>query len=438
MTMRINWGLPVAVAALGLAGAVATGCQTYDFEEVVPRAVGVETQSREVKATVSPPNLMILLDKSDSMDRPENPSLAACKTGPNPEDICGVIGNPPCDEVSCPTRLSRLQEAIDAFLAARPDGTYPFRVGLAAYPIQGQCSPTPRTFVDFPEGDDRTVLATKAGEVNAVIQGIQARTGAENDFQDDETAGGTPTAESLRFLYSSVEELRDTSGGRKSFVLLLTDGLPNCNENHPVTPETCQCVLADPSLCFTGSGIPTGCLDDVNSISAVTELAAVNVSTIVVGMGAETGEGLGPDTLDAMGEAGGFVRRCMTDADCGSGDSCDRTGVPADEAGVCERKFFQAADGAALAAALTRIAEEIEGNPCELEFETAPASNELIFVKVNDQIVLEEENGTVNWTFDPNASPKPTLTFQGAICELIESSDEANPVPVKVSLVQAP
>lgn len=433
--MRFNWGLPVAVAALGLAGAVATGCQTYDFEPVVPRAVGVETVSRDVEATVSPPNLMILLDKSDSMDRPENPSLAACKTGPNPEDICGVIGNPPCDEVSCPTRLSRLQEAIDAFLAPRPDGTYPFRVALAAYPIQGQCSPTPRTFVDFPEGDDRTVLAAKASEVNAVIQAIQARTGADNDFQDDETAGGTPTAESLRFLYSSVEELRDTSGGRNSFVLLLTDGLPNCNENHPVTPETCQCVLADPSLCFTGSGIPTGCLDDVNSISAVTELAGVNVSTIVVGMGAETGEGLGPETLDAMGAAGGFVRSCQTDADCGSGDSCDLSGVTGDEAGVCERRFFQASDGAALAAALTRIAEAIEGNPCELEFNTAPESNELIFVKVNDQIVEAESNGTVNWTFDP-ASKK--LTFLGEICETIESSDAENPVPVKVSLVQAP
>lgn len=430
--MRFNWGLPVAVAALGLAGVVATGCQTYDFEPVVPRAVGVETVSRDVTATVSPPNLMILLDKSDSMDRPENPSLAACKTGPDPEDICGVVGNPPCDEVSCPTRLSRLQEAIDAFLAPRSDGTYPFRVALAAYPIQGQCSPTPRTFVDFPAGDDSAGLATKAGEVNAVIQGIQARTGAENDFQDDETAGGTPTAESLRFLYSSVEDLRDTSGGRSSFVLLLTDGLPNCNSGHPL--DSCQCVLADPTLCQSAN-LATGCLDDVNTISAVTELAGVNVRTIVVGMGAETGEGLGPATLDAMGAAGGFVRNCMTDADCGSGDSCDLSGVTGDAPGVCERKFFQAADGNALAAALTRIAETLEGNPCELTFETAPESDELIFVKVNDEIVLSEENGTVNWTFD---APSKTLTFQGEICTTIESSNAENPVPVKVSLVQAP
>src|SRR5690606_36961258 len=97
------------------------------------------------------------------------------------------------------------------------------------------------------------------------------------------------------------------------------------------------------------------------------------------------------------------------------------------EAGVCERRFFQASDGAALAAALTRIAEAIEGNPCELEFNTAPESNELIFVKVNDQIVEAESNGTVNWTFDP-ASKK--LTFLGEICETIESSDAENPVPV--------
>src|SRR5690606_30532246 len=108
MNMRFNWGLPVAVATLGLVGAVAAGCQTYDFEPVHPLAVGVGTHARDVAATVSPPNLMILLDKSDSMDRPENPSLAACKYGPGENDICGLGSTvPPCDETSCPTRLSR-------------------------------------------------------------------------------------------------------------------------------------------------------------------------------------------------------------------------------------------------------------------------------------------------------------------------------------------
>src|SRR5690606_9288310 len=98
------------------------------------------------------------------------------------------------------------RDAMAEFLQVT-DGTFPFRVGLAAYPVQGQCSPTPALFVDLPGGDEPTTMGTQANTVNDWISTLFAEDPA-GAFEDKETAGGTPTAESLRYIYDSVTELR--------------------------------------------------------------------------------------------------------------------------------------------------------------------------------------------------------------------------------------
>ncbi len=428
--MRTNWGLTAAVGGLAMLGGFVAGCQTYDFEPVEPLFLGVERQQIEISARVLPPNLMILLDKSDSMDRPEDPNLPACQTGNPAMPVCGTGAAVRCNETLCPTRLSRLREAMSDFLAVN-DGTFPFRVGLAAYPVQGQCSPTPRLFVSLPTDDTEAAMASQATTVRTWIQNLFAEDSSE-PFGDTETAGGTPTAASLRHLTTEAD-LMNSEQGRSNFVLLLTDGLPNCNDNHPVTPETCRCALPDPTQCFptvdNPRGAPEGCLDDNNSVAAVTELRDAGVKTIVVGLGSETASGMGPETLNAMGRAGGFTRSCRTNDDCGEGDSCNVT------TGVCQNAFYQASNGAALGEALRQIAEKIpEGDPCELEFSSAPSEGELIFVKVNGAVVPATEGGTTNWTFD--ASTK-IFAFEGPICEQIKSSTTANPVSVDVAVIQS-
>src|SRR5213076_2081393 len=56
--------------------------------------------------------------------------------------------------------------------------------------------------------------------------------------------GGTPTGLSLSFV-GGLPELNDPK--REDFVLLLTDGLPNCNPSNPntcTTPAACNCTLS--------------------------------------------------------------------------------------------------------------------------------------------------------------------------------------------------
>lgn len=431
--MRTNWGLTAVAGGLAMIGGFIAGCQTYDFEPVEPLFLGVERKEIEVSARAAPPNLMILLDKSDSMDRPEDPSLAACQTGNPSAPVCGTGAAPRCQENLCPTRLSRLREAMAGFLATEADGTYPFRVGLTAFPYNGQCSPSDANaqFVPFPSSEDGAALGANATDVNTWVQTLLAEDGTSGNFGDKETAGGTPTAASLRFLREKVDALQDQANGRQNFVLLLTDGLPNCNSQHPLT-NACQCVLADPTQCFpsaTSPGAPDGCLDDVSTVGAITELLGDKVKTIVVGLGSETASGLGPETLNAMGHAGGFTRSCSHDDECGENDSCNASTK------VCENGFYQASNGAALGEALRNIARLLPGvNPCQLNFSNAPSEDDLIFVKVDGKVLPATEGGTTNWTFD--AATK-VFNFEGPVCEKIMDSTPANPVSVDVSVVQS-
>ncbi len=60
---RSRGGLVVAALA-------AVACQTYDFEPVKPLAIAQTTQSKTITAQRLRPNVMMLLDKSGSMNGP--------------------------------------------------------------------------------------------------------------------------------------------------------------------------------------------------------------------------------------------------------------------------------------------------------------------------------------------------------------------------------
>ncbi len=170
---------------------------------------------------------------------------------------------------------------------------------------------------------------------------------------------------------------------RQDFILLLTDGLPNCNKDNPnsgvTNPDACQCTL---SSC-TGSVATLGCLDRDVSVAAIKDLGAQkDIKTIVVGFGAETSASSALGTLNAMAEAGGFERNCRTKADaCGANDTCD----PVTK--LCGRRFYQAANQAELATALREIINLVGStDPCLLALDPAqrPSDPSLIVVYVND------------------------------------------------------
>jgi hypothetical protein len=413
--------------ALGtLGGVFATGCQTYDFEPVDPLAISQTTEVRSIKARPRKPNLMLLVDTSGSMTLPVDSSLPACK---NSTGLCGSEENP-CNTTSCPTRWSELQLAMKDFLDS--SGSIA-RIGLARYPdpALGSASCTASTVVNVPlpadDAEDEVSLVTNANKVRDQLLAIKNA----STTNESVPVGGTPTGQSLLFLGNRPELQTEE---HSDIVLLLTDGLPNCNDAYPNPydqakgpTQDCFCTLTNCNSDYTNQ---IGCLDKNASVGAVQTLKSKQIDTIVIGFGADfsgtsASAAQGVATLNAMAEAGGYARTCKTDADCGSGDPCQAA------TGLCTRRFYQAGNRAQLIAALKKITDVINvPDACTLRFDATqrPSSQELVVVYVNKERLSPDDN---TWKLTDAG-----IEFLGTTCERIKASSPANPVDIEVRAVQ--
>src|SRR5687767_3788353 len=93
-------------------------CQSYDFEEVTPFSLRSGRKLKPVIARSLKPNLMLLVDKSLSMNRPTDPTLEACQFSDG--GTCGMTPFPDeaCPLPECPTRISELHDAMGPFLTS--------------------------------------------------------------------------------------------------------------------------------------------------------------------------------------------------------------------------------------------------------------------------------------------------------------------------------
>ncbi len=382
------------------------GCQTYEFQPLEPFAFAQKTQHVPVIGRTFRPNLMLLIDKSGSMNFAANDAISPCTPG------CNQSGKPACN-AGCKTRLDELKTAIGTFLSTSGDLAW---MGMAIFPtavagsngVVDACGATSSADIRVQlapnQADNASELIATASAVNVEIQKLSV-------------SGGTPTGDSLKFLgdYGPLSD-PDPKVIRQDFIVLLTDGLPNCNSNNPntCTGASCRCTQAS---CTPASFCTQGCLDKDNSAAQVTALRKKDIRTIVVGFGADTAVGDGPDTLNEMAENGGFARSCQngTDAECGSNNTCDTATK------LCARKFYQATSATELATALAEIADTIgKKNVCIVGLEETPKDESLLTVIVDGKHV---DSSPDTWAYSAGI-----VTFTGALCERFKQSTPAAPV----------
>lgn len=407
-----------------MAAVVLVSCQTYDFERVVPLFVAQTTDDNIVASKRLKPNVMLLVDKSGSMKEAIDDTAPGCTAN------CGESGRPDCG-ASCPTRISELRNAMSAFLLS--SGTVA-RLGATTFPAGEGCAvPTnidvelpPRTTED--EGAEPD-LAASAARIGTLINGPPP-------------VGGTPTAASLAFLgtYSglNVGASGEDDDYRDDFVLLLTDGLPNCNAQNPnqicgcgntcSVAQTSSCGCTSASMNCAGLNCSVGCLDSEGAVQNVKALRQKGIKTIVVGFGAALTSGPGPGVLNAMAREGGVPRECQqhTDLECGGSQGSCNTATK-----QCSTAFYQAADGTELATTLRRILEIIvPGDVCEFRLKARPSDERYLTVMV-DQVSTPAGPSTYSYDFPANK-----VTFLGPLCERLKASTPQHPVAVQFRIVE--
>lgn len=107
------------------------------------------------------------------------------------------------------------------------------------------------------------------------------------------TCGGTPIAQTLQNARAYLDTL--SADGHPKFILLATDGAPNCN----AALDGGSCVCTNP---MGGCGLnPSNCLDDARTVAVVEDIRAAGIQVFVLGIG--TSEWM--DILNEMAARGG-------------------------------------------------------------------------------------------------------------------------------------
>lgn len=408
--MRFHWVWWVLLA----------GCQTYEFQRVEPFAIGQTTQRTLFASKRLKPNIMLLVDKSGSMLLPTDKADPRCALG------CGNSASNPCAPM-CPTRISELKSAMHEFL--RDQGTIA-RLGLTTFPqttdLQA-CQGSTNINAQLPaptrndEGTDATLQAA-ASALDVLVQDLKPQ-------------GGTPTAASLDFV-GQTGSLTDLNDGRDDFVILLTDGVPNCADTNPVgicdcdgagncsAPRIAACACTQTS-CSGAALCSRGCLDEGGAVASVKALRQKGIRTIVVGFGADFADGAGPMVLKAMADEGGFARACPnhTTTECGGGVCNVATGF-------CETSYFTARNGGELGSALAKISASFVVDACDFTLLARPTDGSLISVLVDGVNVAR---GPETWRYDEASNH---LFFQGALCDRLKVSTPQDPVSLEFRIVE--
>jgi len=121
----------------------------------------------------------------------------------------------------------------------------------------------------------------------------------QSSYQSHSPAGATPTATSL---LAARDYLNSLNLSVPAYVLLITDGQPNCNGS--LDRSTCTCTPST-NGCAGSSGTQYNCLDDTRTESAAAQVRAAGYPVYVVGFGSSSTANNNGAVLDAIASAGG-------------------------------------------------------------------------------------------------------------------------------------
>ena len=325
----------------------------------VPDGLGMGCGQEAIAATVDVPRLYFVLDRSGSMSE--------------------LLPDESTD------KWNATQSAVAGLL--RSIG-HRIEYGAAVFPGSAETCKAGRQVFPFSRGDPwRGMVSNRNGPR---LQSLMDRLSALDP------AGGTPVSATLALLLPLLSE--DVSA--RTYVVLATDGAPNCNENASCDSSRCipdlEGAMLNGRLCgdgfsccdpeLLGEGAGANCVDDQETLVQIEALSAAGIPTYVIGM---PGAAQYADVLDRFAEAGGTARP-------------DRT------------RYYAVDDSVELYDALLEIGTGV-AIECDLSLNEVPADASLVNVSYDGRLVPYGESD--GWVWDGESA----LSMRGAACDELRS-----------------
>ncbi len=253
-------------------------------------------------------------------------------------------------------------------------------------PIEG-CQPGKQVFPTQP-GDP--VTFAEQGTEGPVLESLLATLAAQAPH------GGTPTAATLNALASTLSALPG-----KTYVVLATDGAPNCNAAAQCDESECMLNLEGATVggvqcqsgfnCCDETLVPGGqlqCVDADASEAAVAALASAGIPTYVVGIpGSEAYSAV----LDRLAIAGETARPSLP-------------------------KYYAIGDASQLSAVLKQIGAKVAIS-CDIQLDFEPEDPDLVNVYLDKQLLPSDEIDGWVWT------GTQSVQIRGPACDKLMSGD---------------
>ena len=320
-----------------------------------------------VQAEIRTANILLVIDRSGSMN--DTPT--------------GFATN----------KWSALKTALQTALTEVADD---INFGLLLYPFS-----TAKTIPVDCAIDECCLVPPADSVVRAAVEiGTASVPKINAELEKTAPGGGTPTAAALKGAYDYFTTGAGAALQGDKYVLLATDGGPNCNSSltcgaDRCTPNLDGACFRNPASCCDQLGAL--CLDDQSVIAQVSALSTAGIPTFVVGI---PGTEAYANYLDPIAVAGG---------------------KPA-PAGSARRYYEVSAQGGVqgLVDVFRTITTQLVRS-CDIVLTTSPPDKDKVNVAVDCKIVPQGQDGAFEWEIDTTTDP-PTLRFKGMTCANIQQN----------------
>jgi hypothetical protein len=309
--------------------------------DVGPGTGGTTCGTSMVPVMPLPPDVLIIQDKSGSMNDDDNDS--SCKGG------CGAN-----------SKWTQLTAALTTVVQNTQANV---NWGIKYFSDNNACSASKAPAVG--------IAAMNGGPITTSIMGTQP-------------GGNTPTRDAITTGAAYLATLTDTN---PKFLLLATDGLPNC-------PTGCA-SMSNPSTSCTNTDNPN---EDMAAEAAIMMAAMQGYQTFVIGIGNVS---TAQNTLNQFAINGG-------QAQTGAATS-----------------YFAATDEATLEAALLKVVGSVLS--CTIQLTGVPANLTNVAVSVDNASgtpTKVPEDGTDGWTYTDNTNT--AIELHGSYCDNIKAGTYTN------------